>query len=446
MSLKMHYDYLMDIKNTPGTNDKIALLTERLKNEEFKKVIMFAYDDTKIYHINKLPKMKSIQNGLLNKPSNEELFNFLEKLSNQNGSTNSDKQELCRIASMDSETYDLVSRIVKKDLKGGFSGKTINKAFPGLIFLMPYCRCSSEKSKIDKINFSEGALCQEKADGIFLNIIIEKDNIVFRSRSGNKIHQMDHLIEFLNKTPVKYKNTVFMGELLINKDGKILDRKTGNGILNSCIQNADIQEMAKHAVIKIWDAVPIKDFWKGESTIPYQSRLARVTNFIKDMSNIQSNKLISKIETVKLFSLEEARTFYSRLRKEGKEGVIVKNKNALWKNYTSPAQVKLKNIEDYDLKIVAWKKGKPSTRFEKVMGAILCESSCGKLSVSVGTGFSDIDREMNWDNEIGNIVTISCESIIKGKTDKKHSLYLPRYIELRPDRNTAQTLKDMKER
>ena len=68
-------------------------------------------------------------------------------------------------------------------------------------------------------------------------------------------------------------------------------------------------------------------------------------------------------------------------------------------------------------------------------------------SGSVGTGFSDKERKQNWNNEIGNVVTISCESIIKDKrNNKKHSLYLPRFDEIRRDRNNAQTLKDMQQR
>ena len=53
----------------------------------------------------------------------------------------------------------------------------------------------------------------------------------------------------------------------------------------------------------------------------------------------------------------------------------------------------------------------------------------------------------NWDDEKGNIATISCESIIKDKRDSKlHSLYLPRFEELRRDRTEGQSLMDMQTR
>jgi hypothetical protein len=81
------------------------------------------------------------------------------------------------------------------------------------------------------------------------------------------------------------------------------------------------------------------------------------------------------------------------------------------------------------------------------MGNIICESACGKLRVSVGTGFTDTEREQDWGLNMGKIATIICESIIKDKhKDSLYSLYLPRFLELRNDRNEAQTLKDIMER
>ena len=81
------------------------------------------------------------------------------------------------------------------------------------------------------------------------------------------------------------------------------------------------------------------------------------------------------------------------------------------------------------------------------MGNIICESACGKLRVSVGTGFTDEEREQDWSLNMGKIATITCESIILSKKEGSlYSLYLPRFDILRPDRNNAQTLEDMQKR
>jgi hypothetical protein len=446
MSLKIIHEKLLKIKLESSKNGKVALLTEMLSNDaKFKLVVELTYDDTKHFNVNKLPP-KQFHNQLLEKPSDKELFNCLDRMSKQKGASNEDKMELCRIASMDNETYDVVNRLIKGDLKCGFGGKSINKACPGLIFLMPYMRCSTEKAKIGNIDFSNGAIGQEKADGSFSNVIVDKD-VLFRTRAGNEVFQLEHLSELLNEMPDDFRNTVYMGEVLVRIDGKILPRKTGNGILNKCMQNTCDPDIAKDVILKFWDAVPIKDFWEGKSQLTCKTRLRRVRNFLEKMSNIHPNNSLGLIESKEIRSLEEAKQFYHRLRSEGKEGAIIKNLEGVWKNHTSPDCIKLKNVIDFDLRVVDWKYGKPDTRFEEMMGAIICESECGQLRVSVGTGFSDEERAHNWDDEKGNIVTISCESIIKDKRDNKlHALYLPRFEELRRDRTEGQSLMDMQTR
>lgn len=442
MSLKTVSDKIEILKNTPSTKEKENLLRDYLQDETFREVIKLTYDESLYYKVNKLGKKHCTQ-GLLNKPSNEELFNFLYCLADQRGATGEDKQKLTRIASMDQETYDVVTKIINKDLKAGVGKKLINKAMPNLITIMPYARCSTAKNKEHTFKYEEGVIAQEKADGAFNNIVIGNTFEKFLTRNGNKINQLDHLSDLFNNIPKKFTKTVYMGELIVVRNGKILDRKTGNGIINSCIQNTADPEEANLVVIKLWDAVPIEDFYAGKCDIDYSKRLGRVSALVKE---INSDK-ISLIETKMVYSKKEADQFYKRMRAEGKEGAICKKRTMKWKNHTSPDAIKLKNIVDFDLIIVGWEKGKKGTKFENCMGSILCESACGKLQVSVGTGFTDLEREMDWGLQMGKIATITCESIIRDKRKESlHSLYLPRFDSLRPDLNKAQTLKDMMER
>ena len=297
---------------------------------------------------------------------------------------------------------------------------------------------------MDNIDYSVGAIGQEKADGMFVNILIDKlGKVLLRSRNGNIIHQLEHLIKFLSNVPKKYWNTVYMGELLIKIDGKILPRKTGNGILNSCIQNTADQEMAKHAIIKLWDAVPYDQFFAHFCAIKYSFRLGRVSSFVMAMNN---GHLLGRIQSKTLYSLEEAQSFYKQLRKNGKEGAVVKNKNATWKDHTSPNQIKMKNVSDAEMRVVSWKYGKEDTRFKDCVGSVQVESEDGLVKVSV-SGLTDDERLEDWDSRIGKVCTMEFEGLI---TDKSKpgiwSMYLPRNIEMRPDRSYADTYKDLKER
>lgn len=450
MSLKLVYENMIKIKQTASTNAKTMLLTEMLQNDIFREVVELMYNDFKHYKVNKLPKKIKYTRGLLDpSPSNHNLalFAFLNELALQKGTSNMDKQKLCKLASVDDETYEVVKRIVNKDAKCGFGGKTINKAWKDLLFLMPYCRCSTAKNKMGNIDYGRGAIGQEKADGMFTNIIIpKKGGVLLRSRNGNIVHQLDHLKEFFIRTPRDFRNTVYMGELLIMIDGKVLPRKTGNGILNSCLQNTADPKMAKHAIVKLWDAVPHDQFWSGSSEIAYKYRLGRVSNYVRLMSNMQPNSLLRRIHSKMLYSLEEANEFYRQLRKDGKEGAIIKNQLAKWKDHTSPDQVKMKNVSDAELRIVSWRYGKEDTRFKDCMGSVQLESDDGLIKVSV-SGFKDDERLLDWDERIGKVATLEFEGLITDKSRPDiYSLYLPQNLEMRPERSDTDTLKDLKTR
>lgn len=453
MSLKSIHENLMDIKETASTNSKISLLTEYLSEDVFRLVIKLMYADNLHYKVNKLPPFISRTGAFSEKPLTSDLLEFLEQLAEQKGASNADKMELARLSSIDVETYEVVKRIINKDAKCGFGGKTINKAWPNLIFLMPYCRCSTAKKKMGNIDYEQGVIGQEKADGMFVNIIIDEyGGVLLRSRNGNIVHQLDHLKEFFHTTPKEYRDTVYMGELLICINSKILPRKTGNGILNSCLQNAADQDKAKHAIVKLWDAVPQKQFWKGTSEIAYKYRLGRVSKFVKEMKKrslfIDGNDglLVNLIKSKMLHSLEEAQTFYKELRQNGKEGAIVKNLIAKWKDHTSPDQVKMKNVSDAELRVVSWKYGKEDTRFSECMGSVQLESDDGLVKVSV-SGFKDKERLLDWDERIGKVATLEFEGLITDKNRPDiYSLYLPQNLEMRPDRSDTDTLKDLKKR
>lgn len=447
MSLKSVHENLLNIKRTASTNSKVQLLSEYLQNEEFRTVIQLIYDSTKHYKINKLPPYKKLEQDLFSdekKSTNSDIFSFLNKLAKQRGVSDQDKLHLAKLASIDPETHKVVQMIVKKDAKCGFSQKLINKAYPNLITIMPYCRCSTAKNKIHTINWDEGVYVQEKADGMFINIIIHKDKIVFRSRSGNEIHQLDHIKDWIKKyrkSLILKNSVVYMGELLLKQNEKILPRKTSNGIFNSCIQGTANPDMTKYAIVKIWDIVPYDDFWKGECNIPYHKRWKQVVKFVNSID--PNRKIFSLIRTRLVSNRKPAKDLYNIIRMNGGEGTILKKRTALWKNHTSPDQVKEKNESEAELRIVGWSYGEEGTKYENMLGSLQCETDDGKVKVSI-SGFTDKEREEDWNNRIGNIVSITYESLISDKKRKGiYSLYLPRIDEVRYDRNDTDTLEDL---
>ena len=436
MSLKNYYNQIQEIRETSSTNDKIDKLRNFMEDEVFVQILQFAYSEKYQYGIQKMSKF----NKTFFTSTVEQLFDFLRTLSEQRGTSDADKMKLAQLASIDKKTYQLVGMIVQKDLKAGFSGKSINKAVPDTIFVAPYMRCSTTK-QIDRIEYP--AIVQEKADGVFVNFLL--DDLEFRTRNWKKVHQLEHLFELFKTKHFQARginNTVFHGELLVKKDDEILDRKTGNGIINSCLNGTADPEDAKCVIFVVWDCVTKKGFFDGKCSIPYEARVKHAKRTVK----LVGSKQFRFIETKIVNDYAEAQKFYKKMRAEGKEGAVLKNKLVEWKSHTSPEQIKLKNEEEAELKIVGWKTGKKGTKYENFLGAITCESECGELNVSVGSGFSDELRKQDWDNFLGRIVTVAFESVIKDKNSKKPSLFLPRFKSLRSDRDIADTLEEIQKR
>ena len=72
-------------------------------------------------------------------------------------------------------------------------------------------------------------------------------------------------------------------------------------------------------------------------------------------------------------------------------------------------------------------------------GAIQCKGEIDgqEIVVDVGTGLNDADRIDIWSRQEelkGTIVEVKFNEVIKAKTDKPASLFLPVFVELRTDK------------
>jgi ATP dependent DNA ligase domain len=209
-----------------------------------------------------------------------------------------------------------------------------------------------------------------------------------------------------------------MGEFVVYHNDQVLDRKTGNGILNSLQQGSDIPD--KHKVVyHVWD-------WRPEDKdcdIPYTKRLETARKY-------DNGDTIKVVKGVKVNNYQEALSVAGELIANGYEGGILKNMNMPWSSGTSKQQVKLKVECDIDLLAVEFVKGDANGKHANTFGSIKCRSSDGKIEVDV-TGMPDSQRKHLFNNPqevIGKVVTVTFNDIIESKTDRETaSLFLPRF-------------------
>jgi ATP-dependent DNA ligase len=198
----------------------------------------------------------------------------------------------------------------------------------------------------------------------------------------------------------------------------------------------------------MWDSLSLdvfmkmwKDEYNGDYEQSYQTRLYDVAEFVHAVRN---KKFINMVMSKRVESYEEAQDFYAFMRKEGKEGAVLKNVTMKWKNGTSTDQIKMKNVSECELEIEGWEPGKEDSKYEMCMGSLRCRTRDSKLKVNVGGGFSDAERELDWEMCEGEIISVEFESVIQDKRNKdKYSLFLPRYNGSRPDRSEADSLEEI---
>lgn len=443
------FDTLEKIAAQSGKKDKEAALKEALADELFKKVVVAALDPSVTYGIaeSTMPVPRAHEGGSF-RPNTFELLRLLaSRALSGHAAVNAVQIEMERLSE---KSAVVLQRILLKDLRAGFAESTVNKACAGLIPEYPYMRCSLLKGiKSIKSFIGDMALSQEKADGMFANVILRNCGVVVEmmTRQGTVIPNAEfgNVIEQLRKLK---PGTANHGEFLVVEDGEVLPREIGNGILNRVIKGGKFAE-GQRPLFKVWDQVPVEHFVPGgEYNVPYKRRFGELLKQIKD-GNVDGDHL-KAIDTRIVRSKEEAFAHYNEMLAKGKEGTVLKMASAIWKDGTSKEQIKLKLEVDIDLEIIAINPGRKGTKNEGRPGAFATRSSCGELVTDVTIKNEALrDRvEKNPDEFINKIIVVRGNQIMMpSASNDKYSLFLPRMAEAdyRLDKSAADSLERIKE-
>lgn len=460
--MKQIYDIVLELRADNSTNYKLEVLAKYKNNKLLRKFLLYTYNPRFNYFITELPENELFRHSADNLDENF-FFSILDQMKSREITGNIAREKLSEHLSFCNHIlYELYELVIKRDIRAGVSTKSINKVFPNLIPTTPYMRCSLLKDYKETNLFGKHntIFVQKKADGVFSYIIKEDNQIKFQTRNGT-IYYVEGIEKDFDFIP---NNTVLVGEALIKSNGKELDRKTGNGLINKLIksessfetlekeyskaitpkqkENVQIKQLQLKQQLKdiveglhfeVWDIISVGEFDNGYSGEVYSSRLARLEELLQNISN-----KVSLIETSEVVSLELAEEIAEKYISLGYEGAILKSKDLLFENKTSKFQIKIKSERDVDLLCVGVIEG--NGKYKGLVGALLCISACGKLKVSVGSGITDEMRSVDFKEYIGKIITVKYNEKITKKDSDEVSLFLPRFVEVRIDKDTADTL------
>lgn len=440
---------IVELTNTPSRTGKIAILQKQYEkgNTLFRFTLNAVFNNAVNFGIVlKNDEWMGFVNTQSNATFDVHTIQFLIDLAHDEYTRKQALFEFEQIAkTLGYDSLRLLVAIINKDLQGaGINVSTINKVFKGLIPAFPYMRCSlPTQVDLHLMEWNAGVLAQEKADGMFVNINVFVDGVKLLSRQGTEIP-----LEFLGND-ARYlwsllpKDHQVHGEMLAKDPaGRVVKREIGNGIFNSISKGGSMPD-GWTILFRVWDAIPLVCVEpKGRYSRPYAYRFKELVHYIRkqEFSLGIADSNIEPIETKVCYSLHEAMAFYRLMLSCGKEGAVLKNPTAIWRDGTSKEQVKLKLELDCDLKVVGFEEGEG--KFAGTLGSLLCESSDRMLCTSV-SGFNDKMRKEIWENRsnyLDKIVTVRFNDIMQ-KEGEVASLFLPRFVEFRNDKILADSFR-----
>lgn len=428
------FDVISQISATSSKNEKVAIIAEYKDSATFKRVLLASLDPLVTYGVQKLPEPL---NSLRAKEFDDDTWILVNDLASRIVSGYDAQNAIAfELGNLTDNSAELLRRIILKDLKAGFGDSSVNKAIKGLIPEFPYMRCSLPKdAKFDEWDWENGVLSQEKADGTYTNCDHEEGEVRLSSRQGT-LYPLEEFADLVAEIKATFKtDTQTHGEIVVVRDGVVLAREIGNGIMNHVVQGGKFG-VGEIPQFQVWEQIPLSEAKpKNTYKTPYLVRFGALAIQLRDGSKLGGLKMIP---TRIVRTLEQATDHFREMVQSGKEGTVMKETNAPWKDGTSKFQIKRKLNAPCDLIVVGFEAGKGKNA--NTFGSLICRTSDGLLEVCV-SGFSDklrLEIHNNRDSWLDSIVTVTYNAIMRASSESKlHSLFLPRYTDHRLDKSEA---------
>lgn len=433
-------EIITQLRMTKGKNAKRDILRANKDNEQLQLVLKLAYDKTICFYQTKIPK-KGPEIYIKGPVGLKDIDNLLRiRLATRELSGKHAKDSLFVLwFNLNERDKSVLELIIKRDIKAGISIGSIKAVWEELVPYFPYMRCEK------KGTLQAPYLSELKSDGVFSRWFVKHDrrgtDITANTRNGTPLI---NLPEYMLSDFEELDTAVYEGEMVIYRDGVLLPREIGNGLINKYFIHGskNIPSNEKLHVV-LWDKLPEEDYWKG---LCETRRIDRLED-LEDLISYGDVSAISLVPYQISNSEWEATAFYQAQLAAGLEGSIDKDLDAPWKDGTSKLQIKRKIEEIVELRMVALKPAREGSKNESIFGSLLCKSECGKLRVAA-TGITDEMRQYiydNWEFLKGTVTSIKGNFVMPpSKSNPLYSLFLPRFVELRNhEKDTADTLEEI---
>lgn len=342
------------------------------------------------------------------------------------------------------EEKEMLVKILTKNLNIGIGTSIINKVF-GKNFI-PDLELMAAQDDMTQIDTSKTNYAEIKYDGVRVIAVEEKDGVTFYTRNFNILNSelmpsiekeaTEFIKRFKEKHNITYK--VFI-------DGELTDfnRKSVTGKVNQILKGKAKSALDGDLLFNIFDAGDFSWIEKDiVGTIPYTKRRQQIVSTFEN----SSFKHLLQAEMHVVTSKSEINDLFNNVVAKGGEGLIIKTASHFYECKRSKHWIKLKEVNDCDLKIIGYFDGENKRKENGWIGGFICQSEDKTLNVNVGSGFTeDMLQLFSKDPEqyVGKIAKIQYNTKIQDKHES-WSLFLPVFLEIRVDKTQANSLKEIK--
>ena len=331
---------------------------------------------------------------------------------------------------------EVLMKIITKRMNIGIGAKLINKSIGKEIIPDPSLMLATADpealEKWDRI------YCEEKYDGVRVIALWKDHKFSYFTRAFNELDSAC-FPELSKSLETAIKVNGISGDFFFDGELTDLNRKSVSGKVTQILKGKVDSKIEKGMIFNVFDLESSETLIKGKGDKKYKERRKSLENILKDIPN-GSNVTLAQMWEIE--TPDQIASIYKNIIDQGGEGVICKN-DEVYECKRSKSWVKFKEVNECDLIITGWYPGEGKR--EGFIGGFFCEDSEGIIKVKVGSGFTDHDLQelsKDPDSHINKVCSVLYNVIINDKNNN-WSLFLPRFVELRHDKDVADDMRGL---
>lgn len=343
------------------------------------------------------------------------------------------------------EWNNFCAPVIRRDLRCGISDKTINKICKKTDYEIPIFGCQLATNSEGRPEMKGTKRLEPKLDGVrVLLVVIYNDAgeciTTCYSRNGKVFENFTHIEDQVRNNFVKLVRTIKNRYGSDFTKGFVMDGEVIGNTFQELMRQARRKEnaQAEDSVFNVFDILGLDDFRRGFWNAQLEKRIEILEGMRSVIDTMPNVELLPHI----MVDLDTAagRDQLNRYAKDqvnlGFEGIMIKDTNSPYECKRNTFWMKWKPTITVDLTVIGLEEG--TGRNQGRLGALVCQGvDDGKeISVNVGSGFSDEDRDSYWANSnlvVGRTAEILCDVITQNQ-DGTYSLRFPRFVRFRDDK------------